>query len=193
MEAIGYRGELERTAKTPEQALFRWENVEAVQEAVEAYESDTSTPTLRGFLDASALNSDADRRSAGRENEDAVSLMTIHSAKGLEFSFVFIAGVEEGLLPHERSLRDGAIEEERRLFYVALTRAKRHVVLFETVSRTLRGRERPSVTSRFVKEIPAELLEIETYAAREGMDAASASPKGKAATRPKKGKRRARA
>ncbi|MBI5091972.1 MAG: UvrD-helicase domain-containing protein [Candidatus Hydrogenedentes bacterium] len=130
---IKYREELDRTSKSPEQSFLRWSNVEAVINAVGAYEAETKRPSLSGFLDESSLNSDG-RQSKDDRSQTGATLMTIHSAKGLEFPFVFITGAEEGLLPHERSLRDGAVEEERRLFYVALTRGKRHVTIFESVS-----------------------------------------------------------
>jgi superfamily I DNA/RNA helicase len=80
---------------------------------------------------------------------------------------VLIAGIEEGLLPHEKCLQGAALEEERRLFYVALTRAKRHATLFESCVRSRRGRERLSTTSRFIKEIPETLLCRHVRAARE--------------------------
>jgi DNA helicase-2/ATP-dependent DNA helicase PcrA len=102
--------------------------------------------------------------------------MTIHSAKGLEFPFVFISGIEEGILPHEKSLKDGGLEEERRLFYVALTRGKRHVTLFEACSRNRRGRERMCTTSRFLKEIPEALLNRRIRAAREMVEERVAPP-----------------
>ena len=155
---IGYREELERTSKSPEQAALRWENVDAVIRSLEQYETSAPAPTLTGFLDESSLNTDTDRRSKNNRRDNAVSLMTIHSAKGLEFPFVFIVGVEEGLIPHGKSLRDDALEEERRLFYVALTRAKRHVTLFEALRRAKHGKERDTATSRFLKEIPPQLI-----------------------------------
>jgi len=168
---IGYRDELIRTGKSPEQFQARWENVQVLLTAVSDYEANAAEPTLAGFLDESALVSTDDRKSKEQRRQDAVSLMTIHSAKGLEFPFVFIVGVEDGILPHEKSLSDAAIEEERRLFYVALTRAKRHVTLFEALAREKYGKRRLSKTSRFVKEIPENLLQQQIRAAADMVEA----------------------
>ncbi len=165
--AIGYHDELRRTHKSEEQAFLRWQNVEAIVTAVEDYEKEAKEPSLVDFLDTSALASDADRMSRSERRRVGVTMMTIHSAKGLEFPFVFIMGLEEGQLPHEKSLKDDSIEEERRLFYVALTRAQRHVTLFEALSRTRFGRERMSTTSRFMKEIPENLCKQTVLAVRE--------------------------
>ncbi len=189
VQRIAYKAELERTSKSLEHAGLRWENVEAVIQAVEAYEQSAANPTLHGFLDESSLNSDADRSSKDERRKTGVTLMTMHSAKGLEFPFVFIAGCEEGLVPHERSVRDGAIEEERRLFYVALTRAKRHITLFEALSRNRHGREKMCETSRFLSEIPENLINKRIHAAKDMVEARVQPNKGQ--PRPRKTSRRA--
>ena len=114
--------------------------------------------TLEDVLDHAALVSDSDQY----EEEVAVSLMTLHSAKGLEFDAVFLAGLEEGVLPHGRSLdTPGEVEEERRLFYVGMTRAKRSLVLSRAIYRRTYGEERlrASLPSRFLSEIPRDLIE----------------------------------
>src|SRR5271170_1623136 len=114
--------------------------------------------TLEDLLDHAALVSDADQY----EEDVPVSLMTLHSAKGLEFDAVFLAGLEEGVLPHGRSLdTPGEVEEERRLFYVGMTRAKRSLVLSRAIYRRTYGEERlrASLPSRFLSEIPRELIE----------------------------------
>lgn len=157
-DAIDYYAEIERSSKGPDHVQVRMNNIEAVVEAIKRYEEEAEQPTLRGFLDESSLNRDDDRRSKKDRREAAVTLMTMHSAKGLEFPFVFIVGAEEGLLPHEKSAREGNLEEERRLFYVAITRAMRHLTVFEARSRVRNGRERETKPSRFLAEIPAELL-----------------------------------
>jgi DNA helicase-2/ATP-dependent DNA helicase PcrA len=186
LEAIAYRDELCRTHKSEEQAFNRWQNVEAIVSAVEAYEKEAKEPSLVDFLDTSALASDNDRMSRTERRRVGVTMMTIHSAKGLEFPFVFIMGVEEGQLPHEKSLKDDSIEEERRLFYVALTRAQRHVTLFEALSRSRFGRERLSTTSRFMKEIPENLCKQTVLAVREMVEEKVAPPKPKAKPRKRK-------
>jgi DNA helicase II / ATP-dependent DNA helicase PcrA len=164
---IDYFGELQRSSRTPEQYEVRAQSVEAVCRAIEAYENSADRPSLPGFLDATHLNGDSQFEKREDGKRDAVSLMTIHSAKGLEFPFVFIVGMEDGLLPHERAMVDGSLEEERRLFYVALTRGKRHVTMFEAVSRVRNGRERMSKPSRFLTEIPEALIVHQVRAARD--------------------------
>jgi len=110
---------------------------------------------LAAFLSHASLEAGEHEAAAG---QDALQLMTIHSAKGLEFSAVFISGLEEGLFPHENSmLEDGGIEEERRLMYVAITRARKRLYLSYAGSRMLHGQPRYGIVSRFVEEIPAEL------------------------------------
>ena len=181
VEAIGYRKELSRTCKDGAHLEQRWGNVQAVFGALEQYEQATPKPTLLGFLDENALNTDEDRRSKADRRTDGVTLMTVHSAKGLEYPFVFITGCEEGLLPHEKSVRaavsmDAAIEEERRLFYVAVTRGKRHVTFFEALSRNRFGRETMTKTSRFLKEVPEELVRRRVRAARDMVEERVAPP-----------------
>ena len=92
--------------------------------------------------------------------QDAVQLMTLHSAKGLEFSLLFLCGMEDGLFPHQRSLNDPVgLEEERRLCYVGITRAREELYLTHAEQRRLHGEQRFSIPSRFLREIPAELIE----------------------------------
>jgi DNA helicase-2/ATP-dependent DNA helicase PcrA len=112
------------------------------------------------FLESSALEGGTDAGSEG----DAVTLMTLHSAKGLEFPIVFLAGMEQGLLPHMRALRseadnDDDLEEERRLCYVGLTRARERVILTYAGERTLHGRTEPATPSQFLDEIPKSVLQ----------------------------------
>jgi DNA helicase-2/ATP-dependent DNA helicase PcrA len=110
---------------------------------------------LAGFLSHASLEAGEREAAAG---QDALQLMTVHSAKGLEFSAVFISGLEEGLFPHDNSmLEDGGIEEERRLMYVAITRARKRLYVSYAGSRMLHGQPRYGIVSRFVEEIPASL------------------------------------
>jgi len=164
---IGLKAELERTSKTPEMASLRWDNIQAIIKSLEEYESTERNPTLGGFLDQSSLTHDADRFSEDGTDRSVVTLMTIHSAKGLEFPYVFLVGAEDGIIRHQRSLRNNTIEEERRLFYVAITRAQRHFTIFETCSRIRHGRETVSTPSRFIKEILDTLIKLRIYAARD--------------------------
>ena len=114
---------------------------------------------IEHLLEDSALGSDQDEMKE-KEELDAVRLMTIHSSKGLEFPYIFITGLEEGLFPHER-LGDEGIdeEEERRLFYVALTRAKKKVFLSYAHIRTIFGTQRVNAPSSFLRDIRSDLLE----------------------------------
>jgi len=110
---------------------------------------------LAAFLAHASLEAGEREAAAG---QDALQLMTVHSAKGLEFSAVFISGLEEGLFPHENSmLEDGGVEEERRLMYVAITRARKRLYLSYAGSRMLHGQPRYGIVSRFVEEVPAQL------------------------------------
>jgi superfamily I DNA/RNA helicase len=185
VERIDYRGEIGRTSKQPEQMMARWSNVEAVIQAIADYEQNSDKPTLSGFLDQTSLDPSDGRRDKKR-NAEGVSLMTIHSAKGLEFPFVFIMGMEDGTLPHDKSTREGGLEEERRLFYVALTRGQRHVTLFEALSRNKHGREKLSKTSRFMQEIPEELLKKRILAAKEMVQEKPAAVRPRRKRRPRR-------
>jgi ATP-dependent DNA helicase UvrD/PcrA len=140
--------------------LFAEDFEHGLEPAGEAPEdvADLGTPEqqiLAAFLSHASL--EAGEREAGT-GQDALQLMTVHSAKGLEFSAVFMSGLEEGLFPHENSmLEDGGIEEERRLMYVAITRARRRLYLSYAGSRMLHGQPRYGIVSRFVDEIPPQL------------------------------------
>ncbi|MEW6324584.1 MAG: 3'-5' exonuclease, partial [Nitrospirota bacterium] len=124
----------------------------------------TANRTLAGFLDQTALMSDIDELTAAGHTDGAVLLMTLHSAKGLEFPVVFLAGMEEGLFPHFRSLTEPAeMEEERRLCYVGMTRAKTHLYVTHTEMRRLYGSVQWNAPSRFLEEIPAGLCEMVTH------------------------------
>jgi DNA helicase-2/ATP-dependent DNA helicase PcrA len=125
------------------------------QEDVAAVPGTPEQQVLAGFLSHASLEAGEREASAG---QDALQLMTVHSAKGLEFSAVFISGLEEGLFPHENSmLEDGGTEEERRLMYVAITRARKRLYLSYAGSRMLHGQPRYGIVSRFVEEVPPEL------------------------------------
>ncbi len=143
--------------RSPE-APTRLENLKEMIRSMEQFES------LHSFLEHVALVMDAENN----ENTDAVNIMTLHSAKGLEFETVFLPGWEEGLFPHQRSLDEGGrsgLEEERRLAYVGLTRAKKHLHIWFVSNRRIHGFWQPALPSRFLSELPAEhieLMEMET-------------------------------
>ena len=132
----------------------RLENVEELSSSIQAFlENDPEDPTLSGFLDEVALYTDLD-------GDNCVTLMTMHSAKGLEFPSVFVVGMEDGLFPGNRAMGEPEeMEEERRLCYVAMTRAKEKLTLTNARQRMLFGRTTPCMPSRFLKEIPEENME----------------------------------
>ena len=142
---------------------MRWENVKELVSVAQKYDEmkDESENKLSAFLEEIALASDVDNIN---QNEEAVHLMTLHSAKGLEFPVVFIAGLEEGVLPHSRSMLSYAeMEEERRLMYVGLTRAKEKIYLLFTRQRTLFGSTQMNSPSRFLEDIPEKLMQKNSY------------------------------
>ena len=139
------------------EAQTREENLGELVAAVAEYEERETEPTLAGFLEKITLSSDIDSM---EDKSDLVTMMTLHSAKGLEFPIVFMVGVEEGLLPHQRSYDSEAeLEEERRLCYVGLTRAEEQVYLTHARSRRLYGDIDYRLPSRFIEEIPPELVD----------------------------------
>src|SRR5205807_9501312 len=134
-------------------AAGRLENLKEFVRSMEEFEN------LQGFLEHVSLVMDAD----GGAQADAVSIMTMHSAKGLEFDTVFLPGWEEGLFPHQRSLDDAGragLEEERRLAYVGLTRAKRRAKIYFATNRRIHGLWRTTIPSRFLDELPETHVEV---------------------------------
>ena len=135
----------------------RLENIDELVNAASEYDNSNSDGSLQGFLEEVALISDIDKWD---DQTDTVTLMTLHAAKGLEFPVVFIAGLEEGLLPHSQSKdSDDDIEEERRLCYVGITRAQRDLFLIHTRYRAKFGQRSPCIPSRFLSEIPEGFIE----------------------------------
>jgi DNA helicase-2/ATP-dependent DNA helicase PcrA len=156
IRAVGYRTELERVYKTPGEVEARWASVEELVNAVGQYAARTPSPSLLGFLEESALSGQDDFRDTERaEKQRAVTLMTLHSAKGLEFPHVYLVGMEEGILPHHRSIAEGGdrVAEERRLCYVGVTRAQDTLTLTSAKTRMKWGKSQPSIPSRFLAEM----------------------------------------
>ena len=155
LEESGYRDALAGEATM--EAEGRIENLLELVAQMREYEKEAEEPTLHGFLERIALVSDVD----GYDPEKgAISLMTVHTAKGLEFPVVFITGLEERIFPHARSVDDdSAVEEERRLCYVAVTRARTQLLLSRVRRRRLSGQELPGVPSRFLRDLPAGCVE----------------------------------
>jgi DNA helicase-2/ATP-dependent DNA helicase PcrA len=146
-----------------EEGLAVYEADAANAPATDPDQTVTELDPLSAFLAHASLEAGENQAAAGT---DALQLMTVHSAKGLEFHAVFISGLEEGLFPHENSLNEeGGLEEERRLMYVAMTRARRRLYISHTQTRMLHGQTRYNVASRFLDEIPQELVKRLSVAA----------------------------
>ena len=146
-------------AEKGEKGQARVENLEELVSAARAFENneDEELSPLQAFLTHASLEAGDTQAS---ENEDSIQLMTLHSAKGLEFPMVFLVGMEEGLFPHKMSLEEpGRLEEERRLAYVGITRAMQHLVLSYAETRRLYGSETYNKVSRFVREVPPTLIQ----------------------------------
>jgi len=139
-----------------EAGLGRLDNLQELVGVAAEYSARADEPSLAGFLEEVALVSAVDE---ARDDSGRVTLMTVHNAKGLEYDVVLVTGMEEGLFPHSRSIDDpDGLEEERRLCYVALTRARERLVLSHAASRALRGNRMYAIPSRFIDEIPEEAL-----------------------------------
>ena len=159
LEKSGIKKEL-MSSKLLEDEI-RLENLNEFKGVTKSYEEEYGSATLEDFLDEISLVSDI---SEHQDGTNRVSLMTVHSVKGLEFDYVFIVGMEEGIFPHYNAINDGsssAIEEERRLCYVAITRAKKKLYILSAESRMLFGNTNRNKPSRFIDEIDEKYLDIE--------------------------------
>lgn len=189
---VNYKAELERQYKETDEQESRLNAVQELVNGVVAYEERADTPSLLGFLEESTLADRDDGDDDDARKEHAVTLMTLHSAKGLEFPEVYLVGLEEGLLPHKRSLLEdvSTIPEERRLAYVGVTRAQSKLTLSFCKNRHKWGKLRPQIPSRFLLEMRGETQkalavaaqaeeqfkkDIERYETREGNKDAEAS------------------
>ena len=143
----------------------RRENVGEILNLAAEFEKTGDSNRLPDFLDWISLVSDVDTFD---EKTDRVAFMTLHSAKGLEFPVVFIVGLEEDLLPHINSIKNGDVEEERRLFYVGLTRARKRVFLSSASTRRIFGSEQSQMPSRFLSDLPEEAVEYESFESANG-------------------------
>ncbi|MDX6568685.1 MAG: ATP-dependent helicase UvrD/PcrA [Gaiellales bacterium] len=174
--------EIERDASAQGriEAGSRLENLQELVGVAHEYEAREEEPTLSGFLQAVSLFTDAD---AVETESGRVTLMTLHNAKGLEFEAVFVLGLEQNLFPHARSIEEANLEEERRLCYVAITRARERLTLLYARERTLFGQRGHNMPSQFLAEIPQNLVEHERLAmasmARPGMSSGSTYGSGR--------------
>jgi DNA helicase-2/ATP-dependent DNA helicase PcrA len=187
--AIDYRSELRRCYRESSEAEARWVSVEALINSIALYEQRNSDASLIGFLEETAL-AGSDDKDDDEKQPHALTLMTLHSAKGLEFPHVYMVGMEEGILPHARSIGPGGtIEEERRLCYVGVTRAQATLTLSFAKARMKWGKARPSIPSRFLMEMrgdterakrAAQAAEALFATAAPGADASDAEGESKA-------------
>ena len=156
LERTGYTDALE--AERTIEAQGRLENLEELVGAAQEYQAAADEPSLSSFLQEISLFADQD---AIRGEQSLVTLMTLHNAKGLEFRAVFMIGMEEGIFPHSRSIEEAMLEEERRLAYVGMTRAKERLTLTHASARSLWGSRSYNLPSRFIDELPDEGVERE--------------------------------
>lgn len=162
----GYIKLLEEKSDTDDTAKNRIENLEEFYNVIVEFEKEEAENTLAAFLENLALATDRDTNSEDEDTDNVVTLMTLHASKGLEFPTVFLIGVEDGIFPSMKSLNSKEeLEEERRLCYVGITRAREKLHITCSGKRTVYGKSTPSLVSRFIKEIPEELanIELETY------------------------------
>jgi DNA helicase-2/ATP-dependent DNA helicase PcrA len=155
----GYRREIDRQYPDPNDREARAASLEEIVNAAAAYEAHTKKPSLQEFLDDIALGGrDSTDDKENQLQNNAIALMTLHSAKGLEFPYVYMVGMEEGILPHRRSveLEGDSIDEERRLCYVGVTRAREQLTLSFALTRRKWGKPRATVPSRFLYEMTGQ-------------------------------------
>ncbi|NET60366.1 MAG: DNA helicase PcrA [Symploca sp. SIO2E6] len=179
MEESGYIEDLKKQGT--DEAENRLANIFELYNAILQFQEENEDTTLEGFLASASLASDLDNLEEGQK---AVSLMTLHSAKGLEFPVVFLVGLEQGLFPNYRSISDPiALEEERRLCYVGITRAQEQLFLTHAHERRLYGTREPAVASQFLRELPTELVSSNLIKAQR-RSASTSKLKGKKSGQP---------
>ncbi|HEX3800591.1 MAG TPA: UvrD-helicase domain-containing protein [Verrucomicrobiae bacterium] len=159
LDETGYLNELRRSEKTPEASENRVRNLKELVATLDGGKTLTELPAERLLSFLEELTLDSDREEEKEAQGDAVTLITMHSCKGLEFPHVYVVGLEDGLLPHSRSKVEGTLDEERRLFYVAITRAMQTLTISHCAGRKKYGQMMPCHPSPFLKELPEELVE----------------------------------
>lgn len=156
LDTVSYRAEIDRLYPDEKTRSDRWQAVMEVLNTAENYVRRKRKPSLRDFLEKLTLSANDDRSSEDPGKRDAVTLMTLHAAKGLEFDRVYLVGVEEGILPHARAAAEDSVEEERRLAYVGITRARRNLTISHAAERARFGRRATCHASRFLYEVKGE-------------------------------------
>jgi DNA helicase-2/ATP-dependent DNA helicase PcrA len=170
LERSGYKRLIQEDTDRGEE---RWDNLLELRGTAAPYDGPEPRAQLLEFLENAALVSDVDRMKDADESEQ-ITLITLHQAKGLEFDTVFMIGVEEGMLPHSRSLESAAeLEEERRLCYVGMTRAENRLYMLRAFNRSFRGMRGPTIPSRFLDELPEKYLQRASSASVDASDAST--------------------
>ncbi|WP_417170812.1 3'-5' exonuclease, partial [Victivallis sp.] len=160
LREIGYTDGLQRIYKDLKDAMKRRENLDEFINAIAQYETRQAEPaTLLAYLENLALLEENDRVEEDSPDADAVTLTTVHASKGLEFPVVFVIAMERNIFPHERALEEGSADEELRLFYVAITRARRQLYLLRAKERMQRGISKPALPSPFLACLTEDLAE----------------------------------
>lgn len=161
IEKINYQKAIQEEVKSTNMREFKWENVQEFVSALADYEKVTPEPSLHNFLTTVPLQSDWEQKNRDKSfSDNKVNLLTFHSAKGLEFPVCFLVGMEDHIIPHEKSMKETGVEEERRLMYVAITRAMNHLTISMAKQRKRMGQDAASRPSRFLFDIPKEFLKI---------------------------------
>ncbi|MFA6917145.1 MAG: UvrD-helicase domain-containing protein [Parachlamydiales bacterium] len=165
LDTIRYKKAIEEEVKSEQMRAFKWSNVEEFIQSMEEFSTSQNDVAERfdqlvSFVANTSLDDKWDNSEGNNRNVEAIKLMTFHGAKGLEFPACFLVGLEDHIIPHEKSLKDTGLEEERRLMYVALTRAKEHLTISMATQRSRMGKEESSKPSRFLFDIPKELLKV---------------------------------
>lgn len=162
IETIDYKKAIFDEVKTDKAREYKWENIQECIRTLNYYENNESSPTLEDFISGAMLDN-CKHKKKKELAADKLNLMTFHSAKGLEFPAVFLIGMEDNLIPHTKSQEEKGIEEERRLLYVALTRAMHYLILSMSKKRLRHGKMEATAPSRFLFEIPKDILRISSW------------------------------
>lgn len=160
IKRIDYELAIKQEVKSEKMRGFKWENVQECINAISQYEQEEKKPSLSHFITTSMLNNETPYHNKKQLKQNSLNLMTLHSSKGLEFEVCFLIGLEDHILPHEKSMGTSGLEEERRLFYVGITRAKKHLICSMSRSRRKMGKKQATTPSRFLFEIPKELFKV---------------------------------
>lgn len=160
VETIRYKDAIMGDVKSEKMQEFKWENVQECIFALKTYEEEAATPSLQDFVCTTLLDKNSMTPQKDRLGENKLTMLTFHSAKGLEYPICFLVGLEDHIIPHERSMLDTGLEEERRLMYVAITRCQEKLYMSMARKRKRYGKESNSTPSRFLFEIPKELLHL---------------------------------